>query len=254
MHRSPAPICPLYSQNGMLAFPFLSRQGLTVRSSLRKFATRISVRANQGVASDACRYPSNVKFIIDDAAEDDWMLGLNSLSYIHTRTMLGSFTDFREVVRKAFRYVAPGGYFESQELYPSIYCDDGTMPSDWPMLRWAKLQDEGAMNIGRPLRIANKLKKWYEQAGFVDVREEIFKVPISPWPKDPQFKLIGKFHNLNLLEGLQALSLAFFHRGLGWTKDEIEVYLVGVRKALQDKSVHAYQKMYVVPLQGFPIS
>ncbi|KAF2100116.1 S-adenosyl-L-methionine-dependent methyltransferase [Rhizodiscina lignyota] len=191
-------------------------------------------------------YPANVKFIIDDASEDDWMMPPNSISYIHTRTMLGSFTDFRDVVRKAFRYVEPGGWFESQEVYPSIYCDDGTMPADWPLLRWAKLHDEAAMNMGRPLRIANKLKRWYTEAGFVDVKEEVFKVPINPWPKDPQFKLIGRFHERNMLDGLQGFSLAFFHRGLGWTKEEIEVYLVDVRKALQDKRVHAYQKVYVV--------
>lgn len=132
---------------------------------------------------------------------------------------------------------------ESQEFYPSIYCDDGTMPADWPMLKWAKLHDEAAMNMGRPLRIANKMKRWYQEQGFVNVREEVYKIPINSWPKDPQFKLIGKFHERNLLDGLQGLSLAFFHRGLGWTKDEIEVYLVNVRKALQDRSVHAYQKM-----------
>lgn len=169
----------------------------------------------------------------------------NSLSYIHTRTLLGSFTDFRDIVRKAFRYVEPGGWFESQEIYPSVYCDDGTMPADWPMLHWAKMQDDAAMNMGRPLRIANKLKRWYQEQGFINVKEEVFKVPMNPWPKDPQFKLIGRFHERNMLDGLQGFSLAFFHRGLGWTKEEIEVYLVDVRKALQDKRVHAYQKVYV---------
>ena len=203
------------------------------------FFIRLLTRASK------TRYPPNVKFIIDDASEEDWMMPANSLSYIHTRTLLGSFTDFRDIVRKAFRYVEPGGWFESQEIYPSIYCDDGTMPADWPMLHWAKMQDEAAMNMGRPLRIANKLKRWYQEQGFINVKEEMFKVPMNPWPKDPQFKLIGRFHERNMLDGLQGFSLAFFHRGLGWTKEEIEVYLVDVRKALQDKRVHAYQKVYV---------
>jgi metalloendopeptidase OMA1, mitochondrial len=173
------------------------------------------------------------------------MLPLNSIDLIHTRTLLGSFADFRDVIRKSFRYLKPGAYMECQEIYTTIYCDDGTMPEDWEFARWARKQDEAAMELNRPLRIANKLKRWMEQIGFVDVHEEVFKVPINSWPKDPQFKLIGRFHERNMMDGLQAFSLGFMHRGLGWSRADIEVYLATVRQSLKDRSVHAYQKLYV---------
>lgn len=187
--------------------------------------------------------PENVQFIIDDAAEDDWLIQPDTYDYIHTRLLLGCFEDFREVIRKSYRYLKPGGWMESQEVYPTLYCDDGTMSENYPFLEWTRTQDSAAMNVGRPLRIANKLKRWYEQQGFVDVHEEVFKLPINPWPKDPQLKMLGRFNENGLLEGLQAFSLAWFHRGLGWTKDEIEVYLVQVRKAISDRNVHAYHKV-----------
>ncbi|KAF2835896.1 S-adenosyl-L-methionine-dependent methyltransferase, partial [Patellaria atrata CBS 101060] len=190
--------------------------------------------------------PKNVKFIIDDAAEEDWMIKPNYYDYVHTRVLLGCFHDFREVIRKSFRYLKPGAWMESQEYMPTIYCDDGTMGPDYLFAEWTKTQDMAAMNLGKPLRIANKLKRWYEQAGFINVHEEVYKLPINPWPKDPQFKMLGRFSEDSLLDGLQAFSLAWFHRGLGWTKDEIEVYLVNVRKSLSDRSVHAYHKIYVV--------
>ncbi|KAK7529926.1 S-adenosyl-L-methionine-dependent methyltransferase [Phyllosticta citribraziliensis] len=190
--------------------------------------------------------PENVQFIIDDAAEDDWLIQPDTYDYIHTRLLLGCFEDFRDVIRKSYRYLKPGGWMESQEVYPTLYCDDGTMSDDFPFMEWTRTQDSAAMNIGRPLRIANKLKRWYEQQGFVDIHEEVFKLPINPWPKDPQLKMLGRFNENGLLEGLQAFTLAWFHRGLGWTKEEIEVYLVQVRKAISDRNVHAYHKMYVV--------
>lgn len=191
--------------------------------------------------ADGVRVPNNVKFVIDDANEEDWML--DPMDFIHTRMLLGCFDDFREVIKSAFRHMKPGGWMESQELMPTVYCDDGTMDSNWPYAEWVKAQDEAAMNLGKPLRIANKLKRWYEQAGFVDVHEEVFKLPINSWPKDPQFKMLGRFNEICYLDGLQAWSLNHFTKGLNWTKDEIEVYLVQVRKALSNRSVHAYNKM-----------
>lgn len=184
-----------------------------------------------------------MKFVIDDANEDDWMIAPNSHDYIHTRILLGCFEDFREIIKKSFRYLKPGGFMESQEYMPTVYCDDGTMDSSYAFAEWTATQDKAAMILGRPLRIANKLKRWYEQAGFVDVHEEIYKLPVNSWPKDPQFKMLGRFTESNLLDGLQAFSLQMFQKGLGWTKDEIEVYLVHVRKAISDRNVHAYHKM-----------
>lgn len=188
-------------------------------------------------------YPKNIKFVIDDAAEDDWMVQPNSYDYIHTRVLSGCFEDFREIIKKSFKYLKPGGWMESQEFMHAVYCDDHTMTPDFAFADWMKTLDMSAMNSGRPLRIANKLKRWYEQAGFVNVHEEVLKIPINSWPKDPQFKMLGRFSEQVLLDGLQGFSLAFFHRSLGWTKDEIEVYLVSVRKAIQNRNVHAYQKM-----------
>lgn len=168
---------------------------------------------------------------------------LDPMDYIHTRVLLGSFEDFRDIITKSYRYLKPGGWMESQEYMSTVYCDDGTMSKDYVFAEWTQTQDEAAMALGKPMRIANKLKRWYEQAGFVDVHEEVYKLPINSWPKDPQFKMLGRFEESNLLDGLQAFSLQPFEKGLNWTKDEIEVYLVSVRKALSDRNVHAYHKV-----------
>ncbi|KAJ4384625.1 hypothetical protein N0V86_000225 [Didymella sp. IMI 355093] len=167
--------------------------------------------------------------------------------YIHTRMSLGIFHDFREIIQKSYNNLEPGGWMESQELYPTVYCDDGTMPDDWPLKEWSQLQDEAAHNIlGTPLRIANKLKKWYEQAGFVEVTEEVFHIPILEWMTDPNMKMLGCFMAWNMQQGLYGWSVNYFNRAFGWSESETRVRLARVHKCLYDKSVHAYYKVYVV--------
>jgi hypothetical protein len=204
---------------------------------------RLPVRRTLFATNNSDRVPNNVKFVIDDANEDDWLIEPDSHDYIHTRVMLGSFEDFREIIAKSYKCLKPGGWMESQEYMAWCFCDDGTMTSDYVFAEWTKSQDQAAMALRRPVRIGNKLKRWYEQAGFVDVHEEVYKIPINSWPKDPQFKMLGRFNETQLLSGLQGWSLTPFQKAFGWTKNEIEVYLVQVRKSLSDRSVHAYHKV-----------
>lgn len=167
--------------------------------------------------------PDNVHFLIDDAEQEDWAVPVNHYDYIHTRLMLGSFHDFRTIMAQAYKHLKPGGWMECQELMAAPYCDDGTMPADWPVKEWSDTLHDASMRAERPLRIANKLKGWFAEAGYVDVHERIFKLPVNTWPRDPKMKNVGMLWQQNILVGLQGFSLAYFSRMLGWTKDEIEV-------------------------------
>jgi hypothetical protein len=160
--------------------------------------------------------------------------------------MLGSFENFETIIKRSFDHLEPGGWMESQELWPRLQCDDGTLDKATNMFdEWTGRQDEAAMRLQRPLRIANKLKRWYERNGFVDVREEVSKIPINGWAKDPRLKMLGKWWGRSLLDGLQGFSMALFTRVFAWSSLEVEVYLVKVREAMQDRSCHAYHSMYV---------
>jgi metalloendopeptidase OMA1, mitochondrial len=163
--------------------------------------------------------------------------------------MLGAFPDFKVIIKKAYENLEPGGWFESQELWPRACCVDGTMPEDWKFIEWAANQDEAAMNANQPLRIANKLARWYKEAGFVDVQQHICRIPIGGYLNEAQPKMIGKFWLRQLIEGLPAFTMAYFTRHLGWSPDQVEVYLVEVRKALKDLEtrprIHAFHQLYV---------
>jgi len=167
--------------------------------------------------------PENVHFFIDDASDVDWVLPPGYFDFIHSRMLLGSFTDFKDIIERSFFYLKPGGWMESQELMSTPYCDDGTMPPDWLFLEWSKYADQAAMIADRPLRIANKLKRWYEEVGFVDVQQKIYKLPMNAWPKDKHLSTLGRMNKDNWLAGLSAYTMAPFSRHLDWTKNEIEV-------------------------------
>jgi hypothetical protein len=156
---------------------------------------------------------------------------------------LGIYPDFRTIIQKAYNNLEPGGFLESHELYTKLYCDDGTMPASYELLEWHRTQDEAAMSLGRPLRIANKLKNWFEQAGFVDVHEEVFAIPVNSWPRDARFKLLGKFMQWNMSQGVFAWTVEYFTKALQWTDAEVEVYMAHLRNTISDRSIHSYYKV-----------
>lgn len=79
-----------------------------------------------------------------------------------------------------------------------------------------------------------------EAAGFVDVEEHVLKLPIGPWPKEQRLKQVGAFERVNMDEGIEGLTLMLFTRALGWSKDEVEVFLAQIRKEVKRKDVHSY--------------
>lgn len=184
--------------------------------------------------------PENVRFFVDDAADEDWVLPPEHFDFIHTRMLLGCFTDFRDIIQKAFHHLKPGGFMESQEIMPKPHCDDGTMPADWAFTEWVKYSDDAAMQADKPLRIGNKLKRWYEAYGFIDVQEKVLKLPMNPWPKDKNLKTLGAMSEENWVSGIQGFSMAPFSRILNWSKAEIEVCRFPSSKRLSLKFSNRY--------------
>jgi hypothetical protein len=47
----------------------------------------------------------------------------------------------------------------------------------------------------------------------------------------------------NIVSGLQGISVALFTRVLGWSTEELEVLMAGVRKDLKNRKMHCYWPM-----------
>ncbi|KAL4864719.1 hypothetical protein BDV12DRAFT_7925 [Aspergillus spectabilis] len=188
--------------------------------------------------------PPNCRFEIDDF-ELDWNFS-QPFEYIHMRGIEGSVKDFHKLFKQAHENLTPGGWFEICDFTVGVFSDDDTAQKATNMQRWRDLLVEASEKFGKQFSVAGNYKQWMTDAGFKDVQEEIYKVPFSPWAKNAKLKDLGRYHQANMLEALEAYSLALMTRFLGWTVEDVLVLLAGVRKELQDRTLHIYSRLYVV--------
>lgn len=106
---------------------------------------------------------------------------------------------------------------------------------------------EAARALGRPMGsdVSDHYVTWMREAGFVDVEQRMFMWPINAWPKDPYMKQLGRWNQLNCTDGLEGFCLALLTRGLGWRKEEVDVFVAKVRADFRNKKIHGYFPMPV---------
>lgn len=85
--------------------------------------------------------------------------------------------------------------------------DDGTVEPGHVMYDWSQLFINAGEQMGRTFKIARESKKLIEAAGFVDVVERKYKVPVGGWMEDVKWKELGKWNLLYLTEGLEGMAL-----------------------------------------------
>lgn len=78
------------------------------------------------------------------------------------------------------------------------------------------------------------IRKGLEGAGYVDVVERKWKVPIGGWSADLKLKEIGAYNLLFIDQSLEGFALFLLNVVLGWEVKEIEGLVGRMRKALRD--------------------
>lgn len=153
--------------------------------------------------------------------------------------MAGCILDWPKLVRNCHANIKPGGWVEFQDFDLTYYSEDGTLKEDGPTNKWQTLLHSACRTIGRDPTPGPQLQKWVEEAGFENITEQRFTVPIGAWPRDKQLKDVGRYNIVNILGGLEAFSLRLFIGVLGWQKEEVLVLTSQVRKELKNLNVHA---------------
>lgn len=98
---------------------------------------------------------------------------------------------------------------------------------------------DGLAAINRTGVPGRQLRSYAEKAGFTNIREEMFKVPMGTWPKDPALKKTGMMNLVQMLDGMEGFSLKTFDL-LGWTRNETEAFLANVRREMKGNMFHSY--------------
>ncbi|TDZ19170.1 Secondary metabolism regulator LAE1 [Colletotrichum orbiculare MAFF 240422] len=190
--------------------------------------------------------PPNVRFDVDDI-DEPWTYS-QPFDYIHSRMMTSSIASWPDYLQNCYNNLKPGAYLELQEVDFSLglQSDDDSLKADSALYKSMDFLSEALERFGRPFQDIPALVNIMTDIGFVDVVITKFKWPINTWPKDQHYKTIGAWNLANSLEGIEGWVMAPFTRALNWKKEEVEIFLVDVRKEFKDRNIHAYYPIYVV--------
>jgi hypothetical protein len=119
----------------------------------------------------------------------------------------------------------------------------GEPPVNSNLYKWNALALEGARKSRRAWDNTIHYAHWMREIGFEDVVERDFYWPTSTWAKGEHLKQVASYFQADMLNGLEGLSLKILTRFMGWSADEVKAFLVGVKRDMKDRSIHAYLSM-----------
>ncbi|KAH6857036.1 S-adenosyl-L-methionine-dependent methyltransferase [Chaetomium sp. MPI-CAGE-AT-0009] len=191
--------------------------------------------------------PPNVKFEIDDA-NLSWTWRDDTFDFVHVRGMIGTIIDWPAFYREAFRCCKPGGWMEHHDEAAEWHSANGEISENSAMGQWGKVFSEGGKKFGRTFRVIQDdvQIKGMEEAGFVDIVVKDYMCPIGDWPQDKKQKEIGMFSKLVLETDLAGFVNFVWSSVMGWSNEEIQVYLANLRREMRDKSIHTLYPHRVV--------
>ena len=182
---------------------------------------------------------TNCQFELDDI-EEPWTYRKESFDFIHGRDFLYCLRDYPKLMRQCYEHLKPGGYVELACIYPLPFCDDGSTPMDNGFRQVCEKFMEASALWGTPADAPTRYAQYMRDAGFIDVSENVYKVPSCPWPKDKVLKQIGALEMTNVVEGAQGFGLRVFEKVFGWTKEQTELVMVNFRRDVKNRSYHQY--------------
>lgn len=66
------------------------------------------------------------------------------------------------------------------------------------------------------------------------------QVPISPWSKDKKMNDVGLYFYAVMNQDLDGVLQFMFGKVMGWTTEEIGIYIRHLKKEMKDMSIHGY--------------
>lgn len=120
--------------------------------------------------------PPNLRFLVDDA-EEPWLFSASRpFDFIHARDLGGAIADWPRLLRQAHEHLKPGGWIELQEFEVTLKSDDDTMRLAPTLCEYISRLHEASEAFQRPMNIAEGHRQRLVDAGFENVRDEVYKV------------------------------------------------------------------------------
>lgn len=81
------------------------------------------------------------------------------------------------------------------------------MPKDGACAGWGPMMYGAGAKSGKPFDTANTMRAAIEAAGFVNLRQKEYKVPIGEWTANALLKEAGKFNKVQVLNGIEGYAM-----------------------------------------------
>ncbi|KAF9873065.1 hypothetical protein CkaCkLH20_09575 [Colletotrichum karsti] len=191
--------------------------------------------------------PPNVQFLIDDF-EKEWSWPQDHFDYVHARNLEGCFADLPAFCKELYDHTKPGGYFEIIEFDTRARSQNVELDDKHIFNQWYNWIVEGQAKMGKPQGnvASGRFKQALLDAGFTDLVEKRWKVPVGTWPAKPEMKRLG-YCNLEFMEkSLEGFMLYILKEVLGFTTEETHVTISEVRAAFRDYKIQPYYYMDAV--------
>lgn len=120
--------------------------------------------------------PPNLRFIVDDA-ESPWLFSANRpFDFVHVRDLGGAIADWPKLLRQAYGHLKPGGWIELQEFEVTLKADNDSMRLAPTLCEFLGRLHQASEAFHRPMNIAEGHRQRLVEAGFEDVKDEVYKV------------------------------------------------------------------------------
>lgn len=187
--------------------------------------------------------PPNCTFEVDDV-EKPW-LWKEPFDYIHSAYLAQGIRDWTTYTKQIYDGLRPGGVVQLLELNVEFTTDDDSVPKGGYIERYQEAYNEAAKKAGLKNPVA-ELGDYLRGAGFVDVAVVVRKLPVGPWAKDPQKKILGRWGFAIVEQGVTSYGLALFTRHLEMSSEEANELCQKAFAEMRRRDVHiSYEQWFV---------
>ncbi|KAF1842294.1 S-adenosyl-L-methionine-dependent methyltransferase [Cucurbitaria berberidis CBS 394.84] len=189
--------------------------------------------------------PPNCVFEIDDV-EEDWPYRQAHFDFVHGRDLMTAVRDWPRLISQAYTHLKPGGWIQLASTIPGALTDDDTIPPNSGYVEAGRLYYEVAQKMGAPLDAPRGWAEQMRSAGFSNVQDEVYKLPMGPWPRSKRLRTVGKLEQIMILDGgFEAYLLRGYTQVLGGRAEDLQIILALAKREVRDPNVHTYVHFHI---------
>ncbi|KEF54983.1 uncharacterized protein A1O9_08635 [Exophiala aquamarina CBS 119918] len=183
--------------------------------------------------------PPNCSFEIDDI-EQTWSWPKDSFDFIHLREPLFCIRDWDRLFTQMYTHLRPGGWVEIACTYMRPVRKGGRLAVNSEFTRACDQLMQASEAFGTSSRFPPHLAADLRNKGFVNIVENVFETPTTPYAATEVEQKIGLLEMLSLEFGTPSIGLRMMERSFGWSKEQTETQLSTFKKGARTLRRGAY--------------